>query len=488
VKLLAVGSDLGELRRLLRHLVATIDGASAPSTEALLSQQGLSDLFKTRVVRPDGAEVAVFGLTGLIDPSTLERDVLRPLQTLPAAPAEALPQAFQVRTIDEARQLLIGGAAIVIAGNVTWAYRVGSYPKRQIDMPDTERAIFGPKDAFIEDLDTNVGLLRRQLPDPDLMVDRLSLGTKVARQGVLMHVAGIADPSAVEAVAGRLKARQTPRVGFISSLVPMLLGPQMNPFVRAEFTERPARVATQLLRGKIALLLDGSPFAMVVPHTMADTFTDDETSFPSPLVRLFVRFIRVVALAGATFLPGLYVAILSVNPVVLPGLLALQVAFDRQTIPYPVVTETFILLIVLDVLAESTISMKSVLGPAISIVGSIIIGDAAVRSDLASNLSVILVAVTALGTFITPWFTSSYAYRLWKYPILFFSAVMGIAGWGLGILFMMTALAGERSLGLSYLTPVTPLQPGRAAGLAASGPDREAHRTIVAGLGVEGPP
>lgn len=488
MKLLAVGSDLGELRRLLRQLEATIEGASPPSTEALLSQKGLSDLFKTRVARPDGSEASVFGLAGLIDPSTLERDVLRPLQTLSATPAEVLPQVFRVRSIDEARRLMIGGAAIVISGKVAWACRVGGYPKRQIDVPDTERAIFGPKDAFIEDLDTNVGLLRRQLPDPDLMVDRLTLGTKVARKGVLIHIAGVADPSAVEAVAGRLKARQTPRVGFISSLVPMLLGPQVNPFVRAEFTERPARVAMQLVRGKIALLLDGSPFAMVVPHTIADTFTDDETSFPSPLVRLFVRFIRVIALAAATFLPGLYVAVLSVNPVVLPGLLALQVAFDRSTIPYPVVTETFILLLVLDVLSESTISMKAVLGPAISIVGSIIIGEAAVRADLASNLSVILVAVTALGTFITPWFTSSYAYRLWKYPILLFSAAMGIAGWALGILFMMAALVGERSLGMSYLTPVTPLLPVRAAALATSGPAREAHRTIVAGLGVEGPP
>lgn len=485
---LNLAADLGEIRRLLKHLQATIDRNEAPSVRSIAALEGLADLFQTRAVRPDGSEVMVFGLSGLIDPTTLQRDVLGPLETLSARPVDALPQAKTLATAQEARKSLIDGAAVVVAGEMAWASRVGAYPKRQIDVPDTERAIFGPKDAYIEDLDTNVGLLRRQLPDPDLMVESLTVGTKVARRGVLMYVAGVADPSAVEAVMGRLKASQAPRVGFISALVPALFGPQINPFVRAEFTERPARTATQLVRGKIAVMLDGSPFAMVVPHTLADTFSDDETSFPSPLVRLFVRFIRVIALAAATFLPGLYVAVLSVNPVVLPGLLALQLSFDRQTIPYPVVTETLILLIVLDVLAESTISMKGVLGPAISIVGSIIIGQAAVRADLASNLSVILVSVTALGTFITPWFTSSYAYRLWKYPVLLLSAVMGLAGWSLGLLLMAVSLAGERSFGLSFLTPATPVEPVRAAALAAGGPAREADRTIVAGRGVEGPP
>jgi spore germination protein KA len=198
-------------------------------------------------------------------------------------------------------------------------------------------------------------------------------------------------------------------------------------------------------------------------------FKDEEAELQSVITQYFVRGLRLIAFFVSVFLPGLYVAILTVNTTIVPGLLAIAIAASRQSIAFPIFTETLILLVAIDIMAEATASMKGVLGPAISIVGTLIIGQAIVRANLGSNLGVILIALTALTTYITPRYFITYAYRIWKYPILFLSGILGIMGWTIGALLLTIHLASIRTLGISYLAPAAPLQPRDLARESAFG-------------------
>lgn len=421
------------------------------------------DLESIRVPRPNGGAVDCVYLRSLVMPKDVQTEIVPRLEFSEAPLSTSLPAAVPVPDLDNARAKLVAGYVVILSGEGALGLDLARIPKRPVDIPETERALFGAKDSFVENLDDNLALVREHIRDPNLRVERFSIGTHAPTPVAVLSLTGSVDTNMLEDVLSRLASFHPQRMGFVSSLLRPLFGETWSPFLRAEFTERPERAADQLVRGRIAILAQGSPFAMVIPQVLDEAVKDDESEFQSVLIKLFVRSLRIIGLAGATLFPGLYMALLTVNASILPSLLASEVALSRQAIPYPVFTESFMLLVVLDILSESTISMKGVLGPAISIVGTLIIGQAAVRANLASNLSVILVAVTALGTYITPRFHLTYAFRIWKYPIFFLSAIFGIIGWTLGVLLLLTHLAGIRTLGISYLTPWAPLLPGTLA-------------------------
>ncbi|EQD47267.1 GerA spore germination protein, partial [mine drainage metagenome] len=227
-----------------------------------------------------------------------------------------------------------------------------------------------------------------------------------------------------------------------------------------------------LFRGHIVILADGSPFALVVPVPILEMFVDEEEYLQATSTRYFVRGLRALSFFIAMLGPGLYVAVLTVDTTILPGLLAIATASSRASIAYPILTETFLMLIIVDIMAEATVSMKGILGPAISIVGSLIVGEAAVRANLASNLGVILLALTTLATFITPRYQMTYAARIWKYGFLFISGIFGIVGWTIGVLWLMTDLVGKRELGMHYLAPLAPFRP-EAFSTASATTDRK---------------
>ena len=432
---------------------------SAPSSDLVSDILGEEDLQHYSVRRPDGSTADVCALSDLTDIKGLQDLVLTPLQGGADPVTIALPMASEVTTVQTARAALLAGDALIFESGSAFAHPMGAFPKRQVGPPTTERALLGSQDSFIEDLDTNIALVRRHLPDTALVVRRLSVGTLAPKNCAILWLTDAADPGIPGEIIERFSAEMLPRVMNVTELLPVLFGPSASPFLRAGFSERPMYNAGQLIRGRVVVLLDGSPMGMILPQSLDEALRDDESTFPSIAVRIFVRLTRVIALTTATLLPGLFLSVLTINTRVLPTLLAVEVSASRQQVPYPVITETFLLLIVLDVLAESTISMKGVLGPAISIVGSLIIGQAAVQAHLASNLSVILVAMTALGTFITPWFQNSYAYRIWKYPIFVLSGFLGLVGWTLGVVLLLAHLSGLRSFGTSYLTPLAPFRP-----------------------------
>lgn len=476
----AIESQGKRIERTLARLEASL------SLEGIKEAYDRDDLADFLIRRPNGGEAHILHLPVLTDPERVYTDIITPLMSRSGAVNEVLPPANHVTSRAMAdQQLLYGGVLIFDAGTVH-SILIAHAPKRQVAEPSTERAVFGPKDALVEGIDENIALIRNHLRDPRLQVQRLLIGQEAKTTVVLLHVSGMADAGQVDLAMRRLRDFHPQRVGFVSQLLRPLYGAVGSAFLPADFTERPYRIADYLSRGRIAILSDGSPFALVTPIVFWDFFLDEEEYLQAATTRLFVRFLRGVAFFTAMMAPGLYLAILSVNTAILPGLLAIAVSSNRQALPFPIVIETFVMLVVLDIMAEATVSMKGVLGPAISIVGSLIIGQAAVRANLTSNLNVILLALTALATFITPRYQITYAVRFWKYPVMLVSGVFGILGWTAALIGILAFHTTARTLGVPELAPLAPLQPQAFVGQSHSRvPTRKAEPATVERSGPE---
>ena len=417
------------------------------------------ELVDLTVRRPGGGEVRLMHLKALVDSQQVQSEIVGPLAETPASLQALLAGATAVTSAASADQELLNGAVLFVAQGRVLALPMAQFPTRSVQEPSTERAVFSPKDALVEDLEQNVGLIRSHLRDPRLRVEHLTLGEQARSTVAVCHVAGVADVDLVDDAVQRLHSYRPVRVGFVSALLRPLFGPVWDGFLDADFTERPYRVADFLARGRLAILVDGSPFALVTPITFVEIFIDEEEYLQATTTRFFVRALRILSFFLALLMPGLYVALLTVNPTILPGLLAIAVASSRQSLPFPVVTEIILLLLILDIMAEATVSMKGLLGPTISIVGALIAGQAAIRANLASDLGVIVASVTLLATFMTSRYQLTYSVRVWKYPILLLSAAFGILGWATGILWLMANFVRKRRFGVSYLAPIAPLRP-----------------------------
>lgn len=460
--------SIGRQGRRVRVAAARLENRlTRQSIQLAFEKREMQDM---RLVRPDGTVLHALHILAVVDAQRVQGELVRPLTSTSGPIMQVLPQAVRVRTRDMAVDQMAAGGVLIFAQGAVYTLILRAQSNRAIDTPTTERAVFGPKDSLIETLDQNVALIRGHLRDPRLRVHRMVMGTMAPKTVAVLYVNGVAEPSMVDLALKRLESHRPRRVGFVTSLLRPLFGQIWTTFLPADFTERPYRIADFLFRGRIAILVDGSPYAMITPVTFEELFMDEEEFLQATSTRYFVRALRVLAFFIAMMIPGLYVAILTVNTTIMPGLLAIAVSSNRQALAYPIVIETFFMLLVLDIMAEATVSMKGVLGPAISIVGSLIVGQAAVRANLASNLGVILLALTALATFITPRYQLTYAVRVQKYPILFVSGMFGIVGWSVSLIWFLIYNVGNRSLGVPFMEPLAPLNPSAMTTVSPSGP------------------
>ncbi len=369
-----------------------------------------------------------------------------------AKQAEAAP--------DVAEGILKGNVAIVVGtGEECLLYDAARHPGRPIEQPTTEPVIVGPKEAFVEDLDTNLALLRGWFPDPSLRIEIVRVGRRSKSRIAVAYLRDVVRPGLVPVIQDGLSRIRTDSLRTDWQVAEYLTSGSLTPFPLAESTERPDKVAQALADGWVAILVEHSPFPFILPTTFFEFQKDTEEALPGPIVTAFARAVRQLGAFLAVTAPGLVVALLSANPGPLRPELAATLAVTRVGLPYPVFPEMLLMMIVVDIFNEATAQAPGGVGNAISIVGTLIIGQISVRARLVSELVMIVAASTALGTFLTLRYQFSYALRIWKYPILLLSGITGLFGWVAGILFLVVHLASLKSAGVPYLAPLAPLQP-----------------------------
>ncbi|ACX64868.1 GerA spore germination protein [Paenibacillus sp. Y412MC10] len=323
---------------------------------------------------------------------------------------------------------------------------------RSVTSPETENTLYGSSSAFLEDINTNIGILRKHCTGSSLQVETYTVGKSHPKSLLLIYQKDKIKPRLLQSIQAKIKADLDQDVHHIQQLEKMLGVNTWSLVTNFNMTELPQNAAHSLQQGKAVLMLDRYPFAIIIPSLVMDMFCmKDDHNYPLPFMYL-IRILRVVGVLIATIIPGLYVALVSVNPEVLRLQLALSIANSRQEVPYPAFVETLLLLIVLELILEASVRLPKSVGPTITMVGGIILGQAAVSAKLVSNLLIIVLAGTTIASSTVVGFQNSVSVRVFKYMLIILSAIYGMLGLLAGIVVICAYMGHQKSMGIPYLS------------------------------------
>lgn len=361
----------------------------------------------------------------------------------------------ETENIDDAILEVMSGNTLILIENSDKILIISSkgFPKRGVDKPENEIAVQGPKEAFSESLRINTVLIRRRIRSTKLKCEQLKIGELSQTDVALMYVENIADKKLVDKIRKKLNNINVDMLYDSGYLEQYLEEDKFSPFPQIQLTERPDKTASCLAEGRIALVVDTSPFVILLPTVLASFYQASEDYYQRWEIMSFIRLIRYIAGFMAFALPGLYIASTLYNPSMLPAELVLTMASARLKVPLPTVVEIVILELIFEALREAGTRIPASIGSTLGIVGGIIIGQAAVDANLVSPMAVIIISITAICSFAIPNIALVSAYRLTKYFIIFMSAIGGLVGFVSGLLIVLLHIAGINSFGVSYVAP-----------------------------------
>lgn len=434
----------------------------------------LSDLFKDCsdfVIREfqleHSSNAIMFFVDGMVD-TELANDTMKSLMTLEDGEPlldeivqRNLPVS-QTQKTDNYSDLLIsvlGGDVGLIVHNNNQAVLLGirGMQTRSISEPETESVIRGPREGFVENIRTNTSMLRRKLKTPHLKMKNLTIGRESNTCVVVTYLENLADPGIVQEVLRRLEKIDIDAVLESGYLEEFIQDSSYSPFPQVQYTERPDTVAAALLQGRVGIVVDGTPFVLIVPFVFTEILQASEDYYERFQIATLIRWLRYLFLVLSLLTPGLYVAITTFHQDLLPTSLLLSVAAAREAIPFPAVVEALIMEVTFEGLREAGIRLPKTIGSAVSILGALVVGQAAVQAGIVSAPMVIVVSMTGIASFTIPRFNGAIAIRMLRFPIIFAAAVFGMFGILICILIILGHLANLRSFGIPYLSPIGPL-------------------------------
>ncbi|KIL40810.1 spore gernimation protein GerA [Gordoniibacillus kamchatkensis] len=423
-----------------------------------------------------GAFPAVmFSFSNMSDTALVNTDILKPLMHVPAHLTGIQFDVHELKDVilrdtlyhgkassDDrfamiVESLLRGGTVIVVDGmDEAIMVETTKVEKRAIDQPETEQVIRGPREGFIEQLGTNLSLLRYRLPTTDLKIKSMKLGRVTKSRVAVCYLKGIVSDALVQEVENRLSVIDIDGVLDVGYLEQFIEDNNFSPFPQVQNTERTDKAVANLLEGRVVILVDGSPFALIVPTVFNQFYQTTEDYSERFVMVSFIRLARLLALAFSLITPSLYVAIIAFNPELIPTKFAVAVSGGRAGIPFPSVVEVLMMEASMEVLREATLRLPQQIGGALSIVGVLVVGQAAVSAGFVSPITVVVIALTTIGSFATPAYNAALALRLLRFPLVILAAMFGLYGVMVGLILIANHLLSLRSFGVPYLSPVVP--------------------------------
>ncbi|MDZ5474039.1 spore germination protein [Bacillus sp. 31A1R] len=355
---------------------------------------------------------------------------------------------------------VLNGQAVLLVDGITKAltFKIGGTEQRAITEPSTQTILRGPKDGFIEDISTNISLIRKRIKNPRLKFERYHLGTDTKTTVNISYIENITNQDILDEVRKRIKKIEVGGVLDSGNIEEFITDKTLTPFPLVFNTERPDTIAGHLLEGKVAIMIDGSPFALSVPGVLVDFFESSEDYYQPYFMASFIRMVRYISFMIALVLPSLYVALSTYHHELMPTQLLISIQAQREGVPFPAVIEILVMELTFEILREAGIRMPRAVGQTVSIVGALVIGQAAVEAGLVSNVLVIIVALTAIASFVSPIYNFSISTRLLRFILILMAAGLGLYGILLFLILMVIHLVSLRSFGIPYLTPVAPFQ------------------------------
>lgn len=339
-----------------------------------------------------------------------------------------------------------------------FALGLAKWEKRAVEEPIAESVLRGPRDGFTETLVVNTSLLRRKIKKPDLKMQRMTFGRYTQTQVIIAYIEGLADQTLIEEVIARLGRIDIDGVLESEYIEELIEDNPFSPFPQVLNTERPDVAAASLLEGRVAILVDGTPFALIVPTTLYSLLQSPEDYYQRFIMGTAIRWLRFLSLVISLLLPSLYVAIITFHQEMVPTPLLLSMAASREGIPFPALVEALLMEVMFEALREAGVRLPKQVGAAVSIVGALVIGQAAVQAGLISSPMVMVVASTGIASFTIPRYTIGFSIRLLRFPIILLAGTLGMLGIMLGIITIVVHLCTLRSFGVPYLTPLGPIK------------------------------
>ncbi|ABO66841.1 MULTISPECIES: spore germination protein [Geobacillus] len=420
-------------------------------------------------------KAAVVFVDGLVDEKNVYEFLLTPLLTasFPLALEEKerlqwieqkLAAVGGVKHVADWKLLfceLFSGATVMMIDGTSFAIcastKGGQY--RSIEEPQTQIAVRGPREGFTESLRTNTAMIRRRIKNPNLWLETMQIGTVTQTDVAIMYVKGIANDEIIEEVKKRLRRIDIDGVlesGYIEQLIE---DQTFTPFPTTYHTERPDIVAANLLEGRVAIFVEGTPFVLVAPALFIQFFQAVEDYYARFDIATALRFLRVLIFFISLVAPAAYIAGTMFHQEMIPTLLVIAIAAQREAVPFPAFVEALIMEVTFEILREAGIRLPRAVGQAVSIVGALVIGQAAVEAGLVSSAMVIVVSITAIASFATPSFAIAISARLIRFALMFLAAMFGFYGIMMGLLVMTIHLCSLRSFGVPYMSPLAPFMP-----------------------------
>lgn len=351
--------------------------------------------------------------------------------------------------------VLSGDAAVIIDGIPgVLIINAKGFPQRSIEDPQTESVLRGPREGFVENMRTNTALLRRRIKTPLFTLETVTIGQKTNTFVTVAYIRNIADPALVDEVKKRLSSIDTDGI-LDSGYIEQYISDGGSPFFTTmASSEKPDAVAGKLLEGRVALIVDGSPYVLTAPTFFVENFQTAEDYYIAPLFASALRIVRFSAFLISILALPLYVALTTFHQELIPTELLLSMAAAEGNTPFPAVIEALLMIIVFEILKEAGIRLPRPAGQAVSMVGAIIIGETAVSAGIIGAPMVIAVAITAVSAFAAP--AQANASMLLRLIFLLLAGTFGGLGLSLGILLLLLHLTALSSFGVPYLSPVVP--------------------------------
>lgn len=346
------------------------------------------------------------------------------------------------------------GFAVLITDKL-YAVEVRERLDRGVTSVQSELSITGPKDSFTEMFNTNLGLIRRRIKTTNLESLDLEVGRYTKTKVTILSVKGIVKEELVQKVYDQLKRISIDGI-IDSSYLKSYLEGDHTLFPTVMMSERPDRASMALLEGKVVILTDLSPYALILPSFFLDYFHTVDDYYQKNSNTTFIRIIRVIAFFVAIFLPAIYISVTTRNYDLVPYRLLLILKAGRTFVPFAAYIEALFMIIAFEILKESDIRMSATTGSAVSILGGLILGDAAVSAGIVSPIMIIIIAISSIAALIFPSNELVNAIRFYKISILLLSAFFGIYGVFVGAVFLFYKLISMKSFGFSYLSPIIP--------------------------------
>nr|WP_246512293.1 spore germination protein [Polycladomyces abyssicola] len=416
-----------------------------------------------RTITFQGKQMMILYLESLADTDRIEKEILFPIVREKEGDVQDVITSAHVEKQEDLRtavdKLVQGQTVMIMEGDaVCYVMDTRSLHKRDMKEPDNERVVRGPHNGFVENLTVNLYQLRTRIENRHLVVRYYNVGKETKTKIAIVYMENLVNPDLIKEVDKRIRSISTDTILNPGYIQEFMEDDPWSPFPQSLNTERPDRAMAHLMEGRVVLLSEGDPTALIMPVTLFAFYQSPDDFHSRWWVGSFVRMIRFASFLVAFQLPAIYIAVVSFHAEVLPVDLVYTLKATLDRVPYPPILEALLMELSLELIREAGIRLPSPVGQTIGIVGGLVMGDAVVRAGLVSYTMVIVVALTAISSFVVPSNEMSTSIRILRFPMMIAASMFGFVGIVFGTMAVLIHLTKLVSFGTPYFSPVAPMR------------------------------